>query len=383
MMLHVPVEAAFRLTASILLAASLCCSGDPEIVTPTLEPPVEVPDEPGTPTPTQKLDLQGFLDSVAGATSLNGTAAVRVGDELVATGSYGSSSFAPVETTTDETVFRIGSVTKPFTATAIMILIESGDLSLDDRISDFIGSAPASWDSITIEQVLSHRSGIMHSWALPQFGQTIDQARDLDELIDMFKGQPLVFQPGTSMQYSGVGHFILARIVEEVSGLQFHEFLDEQIFDPVGMVNTGGGNQPEDVTRHADGYAVQGGTRQAVGSTHYSNLVGGGDLYSTAIDMVAFGQAMNEGQLLTEASLALMYAPRGTVVPGWQYGLGWIIPDADATQLLHSGGVPGFTSNFMRIPSENLSIMLMTNVTGQTNLGQVANLIIGRLRAGN
>ena len=150
--------------------------------------------------------------------NFSGNVLVAVNGKSIYEKSYGYANIELNVKNTSETKFRIGSITKQFTAMAIMILQEQGKLNVTDKLSDHIPNVPEIWKEITIHHLLTHTSGIMHSWALEGFGENMMLYTPIEEIIDKFKDQPLVGYPGEKFQYSGTGYFILSSLIEKVSG---------------------------------------------------------------------------------------------------------------------------------------------------------------------
>jgi len=160
-----------------------------------------------------------------------------------------SCGFADVEhriPNTPGTKFRLGSITKQFTAMVIMILQEQGKLNVQDTIGKHLSDVPTSWQSITIHQLLTHTSGLMHSWDLPGIQETMMVPSSLEQTLARFADRPLLSKPGERFYYSGLGYFVLAKIIQTVSGSPYGTVLQYHIFAPLGMNNTGEDRQATD-----------------------------------------------------------------------------------------------------------------------------------------
>ena len=233
---------------------------------------------------------------------------------------YGFANLEHRVLNTPETKFRLGSITKQFTAMAIMILQEQGKLSVQDTIAKHLPDAPASWQPITIHQLLTHTSGLMHSWDLPGFEQTQMVPSTPDQTLARFKDKPLLSKPGEKFHYSGLGYFILAKMIEKISGIPYGTFLRQQIFDPLKMNDTGEDRQAPILAHRASGYIRDGERLENASPIDMPLLTGGGNLYSTIDDLSKWDQALNAGLLLSKASYRMMYTPFKE-----NYAYGWFV----------------------------------------------------------
>ena len=161
-------------------------------------------------------ELSTRMDGFVEKEGFSGSVLVAQEGEALLKKGYGRANIELDVPNTPETRFRIGSITKPFTRLCVMVLEGRGDLSEQDLISTYLSDMPESWEAITIHHLMTHTSGIMHSWALPGFTETMAVRATSQEVIDRFKDQPLVSEPGTKFHYSGVGHFLLGQLIEKV-----------------------------------------------------------------------------------------------------------------------------------------------------------------------
>ncbi len=197
-----------------------------------------------------------------------------------------------------ETKYRIASISKVFTEVAILYLVEADEISLDDRLSQFIPDYPRG-NEISVRQLLNHRSGIPHLNSFPNYNELNKLAYDLEEIIELFKYKPLDFGPGERYSYSNSGYVLLAAIIEKVSGLSYEEFLRLHIFKKIGLSNTGVDSNAKILKNRARGYMFD--ENGQLTNAEYVNMsikIGGGSLYSTAADLNKFVQSLMNGQLL-------------------------------------------------------------------------------------
>jgi D-alanyl-D-alanine carboxypeptidase len=258
-----------------------------------------------------------------------------------------------------DTKFRIASVTKQFTAAAVLRLVERGALKLDDPISQYYPGAPASWQMITIRHLLTHTSGIPSYTALPDFPAKISRI-DLSpqEIVKLTQDQPLEFEPGTAYAYGNTGYILLGYVIEKVSGLSYAQYLQDNIFSALGMNDTGYDLNAVVLSRRASGYSYS-----DTGWTNASYLAmslpfAAGSLYSTVEDLLVWERALSDGKVLNVGSLQAMFTDYGHA-----YGFGWHIGRQFGRRLqTHAGGINGFRSNIDLYPDDKLVIIILSNI---------------------
>jgi CubicO group peptidase (beta-lactamase class C family) len=259
------------------------------------------------PTSAQSLEervRQGLTDA-----DLSGAVLVTKGGSTILSAAYGLANRELGVANTPTTRFRIGSITKQFTAMAVMILQDQGKLQVSDRVGKHLTQVPTTWQGLTIHQLLTHTSGIMHSWTLPGFNEIAMVPISLDATLELFFDQPLLFEPGSDFLYSGVGYFLLARIVQEVSHQDYDTFLEAQIFSPLGMENTGPDRPSVVLEKRASGYVTQGPQIQNAPWLFAPILTGGGHLYSTVEDLARWDRGLASHALISSEAYAVMYRP--------------------------------------------------------------------------
>ena len=257
------------------------------------------------------------------------------------------------------TNYRLASVTKQFTASAILLLVEDGRLLLDDRVRKWLPSLPASDDAITLRHLLTHASGLIdYEDVMPD--TVTEQLRDAD-VLRLLEGQARTyFTPGTDYRYSNSGYSLLALVVERASGMCFQDFLHERIFLPLGMHDTlayvrGG---PE-VPHRAYGYSEIEGRWTRTDQSLTSAVLGDGGIYSSIDDLAKWDAALYDDRLLNEASRRMASTPwTKTDDPAVEYGFGWRIT---GDSLWHSGETIGFRNVIVRYPKQRLTVILLSN----------------------
>jgi len=278
---------------------------------------------------------------------------------------YGYASLDPDVKVSPRTKFRIGSVTKQFTAAAILRLQEMGKLSVDDRLSKYWPGYPRG-DEVRLHHLLTHTSGIHSYTSRPDFEQMVTKPTAVGDLIRSFQDDPYDFDPGEKWSYSNSGYLLLGWIVERVSGRSYAEFLKEQFFDPLGMKDTGVHTRGAGLENEAIGYAQQGDRVEKAPDWDMTWAGGAGALYSTVEDLARWNDGVFGGRVLDEASLAAAFTPvEVTSSPppdGGGYGYGWGIGRMRGVKVIqHNGGLAGFVSQLSRYPDEHLTVAVLVN----------------------
>ena len=264
-------------------------------------------------------------------------------------------------------VFRLGSITKQFTAVAILMLAEEGKLSLDDDITEHLPGYPTGGHRITIEDLLHHTSGIVSYTGMPEWRVLIREELEPDSLIAIFRDQPLEFEPGTEWSYSNSGYALLGRIIEVASGEGYAEFIRSRIFEPLGMADSYYGDPSRIIPNRAEGYER---TETGWRNDDYlsmSSPYAAGALLSTVDDLDRWYDALEAGTLVEPALLDQAYTS-ARLADGRHagYGYGWTIGDiAGYRSIEHGGGIPGFLTHALRVPQEDLLVIVLTNRVAQ------------------
>ena len=304
--------------------------------------------------PTTDQLMARYDGDVPGASLL----VIKDGEPVVRRG-YGRSDLERGIEAGPATNYRLASVTKQFTAAAILLLAEDGALDLDDPLRQWLPSLPPATDDITLHQVLSHTSGLIdYEDVIPE--TMTAQLRDAD-VLRLLEGQDRTyFKPGTGYRYSNSGYALLALIVERASGKSFQAFLRERIFLPLGMHDTlayvqGG---PE-VPNRAYGYSQVNGQWTRTDQSQTSAVLGDGGIYSSIDDLAKWDAALYDDRLLDDESRHLAFtAATPTDDPAVGYGYGWRIT---GDSLWHSGETMGFRNVIVRWPQQQLTVILLSN----------------------
>lgn len=269
-----------------------------------------------------------------------------------------------------ETVFQSGSMAKQFTATAVMMLVEEGKLSLDDKISKYFPDAPESWKDITVRHLLTHTAG------MGDFSPDFDLRRDYTEedLLAKIKSIPLAYHPGDGWDYSNLGYVLSGILVRKVTGKFYGDYLAERVFRPLGMTSARVISESDIIPNRASGYhLVKGELKNQEWVSPSVNTTADGSLYLTILDMEKWDAVLYGEKLLKQASLAQMWAPvrlkDGTTKA---YGFGWHTDVMHGRRILfHGGAWQGFKSFIVRLPDERLTLVFFANLW-QTNESRIA-----------
>ena len=260
-------------------------------------------------------------------------------------------------------VFRLGSITKQFTAAAILLLAERGKLSLSDDMTKFFPDYPAKGRVVTVEHLLTHTSGIKSYTSLPAWLSMWRKDMTVSELIDLFKNEPPDFAPGEQWAYNNSGYILLGAIIEKVSGQTYEQFLRQNIFEPLGMTHTFYGSATRVIPRRVPGYSK---TKDGLQNAEYLSMTqpyAAGSLLSTVDDLALWDAALYTEKLLRQASLQRAWTPYvlkdGTPTG---YGFGWSKWQYEGhTVVEHGGGINGFTTMVVRFPDDRVYVAVLTN----------------------
>lgn len=334
--------------------------------------------------------IDRFIADSLGAVPFSGTIAVSRGGALVFSRGYGLAHREEDVPATPRTRFLIGSVTKQVTAAAVLMLQDRGRLNVHDPICRHLGRCSAAWAPVTIHHLLTHTSGIPDIFALG-YGATRAMPRTHDQLVDIFLASPLVFAPGSRFQYSNSAYILLGEIVERAAGRPYASFIQDSIFAPAGMANTGFWDNAAVVKHLATGYVVRDGTwRRGPYEDRTTVTAEGNSTYSTGEDLVSWMRTLYRGHLLSPGSLRAMFAPhvvRDGDGPraGQGYGYGWYVhQELGRPVYSHPGIMPGYWSYVAYFPYDDVAIAVLSN--SSPNLAPVvraaASAVFGVSRPG-
>ncbi len=291
----------------------------------------------------------------------------RDGEILLQKG-YGSAVVDKKRPVTPETTFRIGSVTKQFTAAAILNLQEDGKLSLDDPLTKYVPDFPRG-ENVTIHHLLTHTSGIHSYTNTLDFLDKVVNATTPGEMIETIKDLGYDFSPGEQWLYNNSGYYLLGYIIEKVSGLDYDTFLKQTFFKPLEMKETGVYTPDVKFRDEATGYAFENGAVEVAMDWDMSHAGGAGNLYSNVLDLYKWNEAVFNGRVLSDAALEAALTParlnNGEVADamgGARYGYGWGLSKWRGLRVIsHGGGLNGFSTVLMRYPEVNTTVVVLSN----------------------
>jgi CubicO group peptidase (beta-lactamase class C family) len=289
-----------------------------------------------------------------------GTVLVARGDQVVFSKGYGSANLEWAIPNTPQTKFRLGSVTKQFTAASILLLEERGKLKTDDLVKKYLPDAPAAWDKMTIFHVLTHTAGIPNFTGFPDYRTSEPFATTPEKLVARFRDKPLEFAPGEKWNYSNSGYVLLGYLIEKISGQSYEKFVQENIFKPLGMKDSGYDSNSAVIVNRAAGYAPGANGPENAGFINMTIPFSAGALYSTTEDLLRWEQGLFGGKLLSAASLAKMTTPFKN---DYAFGLG-VRTVKGRKMIEHNGGIEGFNTDLAYYPEDKLTVAVLANLNG-------------------
>jgi D-alanyl-D-alanine carboxypeptidase len=339
-------------------------------------------------------ELVARIDSLAEATLRDGpvaglTIGVKRGSDLLMVKGYGSADIENGVQMTAETVYRIGSLTKQFTAAALMQLVEAGQVGLDDPVTSYLPDYPTQGHEVSIRHLLTHTSGIKSYTALGDAFWLKAGPLDLShtEMLALFKDEPFDFAPGEEYRYNNSGYYLLGMIIEEVSGESYNDYLDSHLFGPLGLSRSSYCHESQIIRGRAEGYEQGGGWLVNDASISMNTPGAAGALCSTVPDLLSWSVALRSGRVVSEASYQTMTTP-GRLNDGSAitYGFGLVLTPLEASsRVAHSGGINGFTTRMSHYPESGLDIVVLSNTSSEAPEhieGRIARWALG-LAIGN
>ena len=289
---------------------------------------------------------------------------------------YGIADTAGMKPMSGEASMRLGSITKQFTAVAILMLAEEGKLALTDDITRFFPDYPTRGKTITVEHLLTHTSGIVSYTSRPEYPLTMARDVTVAQMIDSFKNAPLEFEPGTAYRYNNSGYFLLGAIIEKVSGRPYATFLEQRIFVPLGMENTAYEGYERGKAPRAAGHSPGEKGFGPSAALSMTQPYAAGSLVSTVDDLARWDAAIVQGKLLTPASWRRAFTPY-TLADGKStgYGYGWQVDTLQGAPVVaHGGAINGFSTYALRLPEQKVFVAVLSNADGGVaNAGVVAS----------
>jgi D-alanyl-D-alanine carboxypeptidase len=280
---------------------------------------------------------------------------------------YGLANIELKAPATAETVYQLASITKCFTATAVMLLVEDGKLDLADKIAARLPGVPMAWSNVTVRHLLTHTSGIKNYTQLAAIARHPQKDIKPEEMLSLVADLPLEFPPGERYDYSNTGYFLLGLLIEKLSEISYGDFLDRRIFKPAGMTQTRVNDFADIIPGRATGYVLDdGGIANGV-FVSPSQPFSAGALVTSTIDLAKWDAALSSETIVKKSILRLMWTP-ATLNDGslTNYGLGWGIQEREGRKWVqHNGGIIGFSSHMQRGLSDKLTIIVLANLSGR------------------
>jgi D-alanyl-D-alanine carboxypeptidase len=351
---HLPAFAVRR-----LLAVGLFSACAPALVAAQ---PAAAP----APAASATLAVDAFVEKALADRMLPGASVAVISDgKIVLAKGFGFSDLEKKTRAAEQTIYQLGSITKPFTAMATLMLVEEGRLSLDARVNEILAGMPAAWNGVTVRHLLSHTSGIK-SYTEVFGAQKVSPARvfTADEILALVKDVTPAFAPGERYAYCNTGYYLLGMIIEKVSGKPYGRFVSERIFEPLEMTSTSLDDYADTRPNRAKGY--NDGAFTPAEHTHPSQPFAAGALVSTVVDLAKWNAALDARKLLKPASYDLMWTPmRLNDGRASGYALGWQIePYRTRPRVAHGGNITGFSTYFQRYPEDKITVIALVNHSG-------------------
>ncbi len=288
---------------------------------------------------------------------------VMRGDDTVRAAGYGLADAAAARPVTPHSVFRIGSLTKQFTAAAIMRLVEQGRINLDDPLTRHLPDYPMQGRTVTVRQLLNHTSGIRSYTGMPAWGMRMALPFTPDSLIAIFAAAPFDFEPGTAYRYNNSGYVLLGRIIERLTGESYAAHIERELIPRAGLQDTRYCPDVPAGPADAKGYGRAGAPPTPARSLSMTSPYAAGALCSTVFDLARWQDALTSGRVVTAASYAAMTSP-DTLADGTRmaYGFGLGTGRDGAHRVVsHNGGINGFVSSLTWLPDDSVTIAILVN----------------------
>ena len=312
-------------------------------------------------------NADAYLNAWAKQGRFSGSVLIAKGGQILLRKGYGMANYEQSVPNTPETVFRIGSITKTFTALSILQLEERGLLKVSDPVVKYIPEFPQAWSAITIHQLLCHKSGMPEFTNAKAYGEWED-SRHIENALKEYADKPLVNQPGEVLRYSNSGYILLGRVIEKVSRLSYEDYLQKNILGPAGMTNTAFDHTTTLVPHRANGYKFDGEAIINASQEDPTGAGAAGALRSTVDDLYKFDRVLKSDKLFSAAIKAKAWTAYGhwSAPPPFpleaEYGYGWMIGDKFGHKYVgHGGWIGGFVSKFERYPDDDATVIVLGN----------------------
>lgn len=326
-------------------------------------------------TINQALRIEQIVQSYVADKQFMGSILVSQNGQVLLDKGYGFANLEWQIPNSSSTKFRLGSLTKQFTAAAILLLEERGQIDIAESINKYLLDTPTTWNNITIFNLLTHTSGIPNYTQFPDFPSMTTIKKTPEQQIELFRNKPLEFQPGSNYEYCNSGYVLLGYLIEKISGLTYQDFIVTNIFKPLEMSDSGYDSHSEILLHRASGYEI---TPNGLRNTDYLDMsipYAAGSLYSTTQDLLLWQENLFGGKIISSQSLNKMIQPFKNT-----YGLGVSIQSEDGhPAITHGGGINGFNTFMIYFPEDKLTIIVLANLIALGFVPQSLGLNIAKL----
>jgi len=321
-----------------------------------LSPPADVPDKGLTVPADFEAKATEYMTARTRATRFSGAVLVAVDGKPVFRRGYGMANLDHEIPNALTTKFRIGSLTKQFTAAAVLLLEQQGELTLSDTLGKHVPDCPEAWAGVTLHQLLTHTAGIPEHIPLLLKPGGLATPRTPKELVDLVKDKPLDFTPGEKFKYANSGYILLGMVIESASGKSYESFMREAVFDPLKLADTGVERDGMVLRGRATGYTRV--TEPTVATyVHMGLPYAAGSMYSSAGDLLTWDRALATKKLLGAEATKVMFTPAKD-----GYACGIVVRKRfGRTAREHGGGIPGFVSEVSSYPEVGLFVVVLSN----------------------
>lgn len=316
------------------------------------------------PLPSLDVFVDGIFKSVQAGTTSGVAVLISKDGKIIYNKGFGFADIGNKVPVTTDTKFRIGSISKQFISSSILKFQEEGKISIQDKLSKFIPDFPRG-NEVTIHHLLTHTSGIHSFTDRPNFMKFVTLPVSSKSMVDTIKAYPFDFNPGDRYLYNNSGYFLLGYLIEQISGKSLADFLKENIFEPLGMKNSGIYQTNLLLNNEAYGYSIENGKIIKAQNWDMSQAGGAGAIYSTVNDLYLWNEAVFNEKVLTDESMKAAFTPlvlnnKQTI----EYGYGWSLQNLRGLKFIsHGGGLNGFLSFLTRQPEQKITISVLCNST--------------------
>ncbi|MFC1845722.1 GNAT family N-acetyltransferase [Candidatus Dependentiae bacterium] len=325
--------------------------------------------------------LDEYINSYVKRGQFSGAVLVAKDGKIILSKGYGMANYELDVPNSPQTKFRLASVSKQFAAIAIVQLQEKGLLNSSDSLSKYIPDYPRG-DEITIQHLLNHKSGVANFTSFPDYEETKMFPTTLEQSIERFKNKPLNFEPGEKYRYSNSGYILLTYIIEKVSGQTYEDYVQDHIFTPLGMNNSGYDHHATVLKNRASGYEP---TTHGLANADYIDMsipAGAGSLYSTVEDLYIWDRALYTNKVVQKSSFNNIIKSLVSDPIKDEYSYGWILDHLeDHPYMWHNGGIEGFHSHISRYINDDLCIIILSNfqfAPVEKISRALANIVLGK-----